>query len=91
VAVDGAGNLVIADWSNNRVRVLAEANGTFYGIPMTTGDIYTVAGGAIGGFAGDGRRGILAELNQPTGVAVDGAGNLLIADSGNSRIREVAG
>jgi len=53
--------------------------------------IYTVAGGAIGGFAGDGRRGIFAELNQPTGVAVDGAGNLLIADSGNSRIREVAG
>jgi DNA-binding beta-propeller fold protein YncE len=91
VAVGGAGNLMIADWSNNRVRVLAEANGTFYGIPMTTGDIYTVAGGAIGGFAGDGRRGIVAELNGPTGVAVDRAGNLVIADTGNSRIREVAG
>jgi sugar lactone lactonase YvrE len=91
VAVDAAGNLVTADWSNNRVRVLAEADGTFYGMPMTTGDIYTVAGGAVAGFAGDGRRGIFAELAGPTGVAVDGAGDLVIADTGNSRIREVTG
>ena len=91
VAVDAAGNLVTADWSNNRVRVLAEADGTFYGMPMTTGEIYTVAGGAIAGFAGDGRRGIFAELVGPTGVAVDGAGDLVIADTGNSRIREVTG
>jgi hypothetical protein len=54
-------------------------------------DIYAVAGNSMGGFAGDGRLGIQAELNQPAAVAVDGAGNLLIADSGNNRIREVAG
>jgi len=91
VAVDGAGNLVIADTGNNRVRVVAAATGSFYGQPMTAGHIYAVAGGSMGGFSGDGRPGIQAELNQPLGVAVDGAGNLLIGDFGNNRIREVAG
>jgi hypothetical protein len=44
LAVDGAGNLVIADAGNSRVRVVAVSSGTFYGQAMTTGDIYTVAG-----------------------------------------------
>ena len=44
VAVDGAGNLVIADTVNQRVRVVAASTGTFYGRAMTAGDIYTVAG-----------------------------------------------
>jgi trimeric autotransporter adhesin len=90
VAVGGAGNLVISDYDNNRVRVVAAATGTFYGQAMTAGDIYTVAGDGTGGFSGDGGPGYLAELNEPEGVAVDGAGNLVIADYDNSRVRVVA-
>ena len=91
VAVDGAGNLVIADTYNNRVRVVAASTGTLYGQAMTAGDIYTVAGDGTAGFSGDGGPGFSAEINHPEDVAVDGAGNLLIADSENNRIRVVAG
>ncbi len=90
VAVDGAGNLVIADAGNNRVRVVAAATGTFYGQAMTAGDIYTVAGDGTAGFAGDGGPATSAKVASPEGVAVDGAGNLLISDTGNNRIRVVA-
>jgi hypothetical protein len=90
VAVDGAGNLVIADLGNNRIRVVAVRTGSFYGRAMTAGDIYTVAGNGTQGFSGDGGPATAAELNSPTGVAVDGAGNLVIADTGNNRLRVVA-
>jgi len=90
VAVDGAGNLLIADQDNERVRVVAATSGTFYGQAMTTGDIYTVAGNGTLGFSGDGGPGTSAELSFPAGVAVDGAGNLLIADTFNNRVRVVA-
>jgi trimeric autotransporter adhesin len=90
VAVDAAGNLVIADVQNQRVRVVAVASGTFYGQAMTAGDIYTVAGDGTAGFAGDGGPATSAELADPAGVAVDAAGNLLIADPGNGRVRVVA-
>ena len=42
--MDAAGNLLIADTGNGRVRVVAASTGTFYGQAMTAGDIYTVAG-----------------------------------------------
>ena len=90
VAVDQAGNVIIADASNNRVRVVAQASGTYYGVTMTAGDIYTVAGNGTSGFSGDDGSATSAELDSPTGVAVDEAGNLLIADSENLRIRVVA-
>jgi secreted PhoX family phosphatase len=90
VAVDGAGNLVIADTSDQRIRVVADSTGTFYGRAMTAGDIYTVAGDGTAGFSGDGGAATSAKLAIPGGVAVDGAGNLLIADSGNNRIRVIA-
>ena len=90
VAVDGAGNLVIADQDNNRVRVVAAKTGSFYGQAMTAGDIYTVAGTGIGGFSGDGGPATSAEVSFPAGVAVDGSGNLVIADQENQRIRVVA-
>jgi hypothetical protein len=89
VAVDGAGNLVIADSFNNRIRVVAESTGTFYGQAMTAGDIYTVAGGGTAGL-GDGGPATSAELAAPGTVAVDGSGNLVIADTQNNRIRVVA-
>jgi NHL repeat len=96
VTVDGPGNLVIADSLNGRVRVVAVGTGTFYGKPMTGGNIYTVAGTGTRGFSGDGGAGTGADLslsggNGPDGVAVGPAGNLLIADVGTSRVRSVAG
>jgi trimeric autotransporter adhesin len=79
VAVDGAGNLYIADSSNNRVRAVS-----------APGIISTVAGNGVAGYSGDGGPASSAQLAQPSGVAVDAAGNLYIADPGNSRIREVS-
>jgi sugar lactone lactonase YvrE len=88
--VDSAGNLVIGDTGNERVRVVAESTGTFYGKAMTTGDIHTVAGNGTEGYSGDGGPARGAQLNEPGGVSVDQAGNLLIADTYNNRIRAVA-
>jgi hypothetical protein len=91
VAVDAAGNLVVADAANERVRVVAESTGTFYGVPMTAGDIYTVAGTGKRGFSGDGGPATKAALSDPEAAAVDPAGNLVIADFGNARLRAVTG
>src|SRR5262249_55770657 len=82
--------LAIADAFNHRIRVVAARTGTFYGQAMTTGDIYTVTGTGTAGFAGDGGPATSAELDAPTGVTVDSAGNLVIADENNYRVRVVA-
>jgi hypothetical protein len=81
VTIDGAGNLYIADTNNNVVR---EVN-------LASGAITTVAGDGNPGFSGDGSTATTAELNSPSGVTVDYAGNLYIADTNNNRIREVSG
>ena len=65
--VDPQGNLVIADTGDNRVRVVAATTGTFYGQPMTAGDIYTVAGGGTGGL-GRRRPGHQRPANRSPGV-----------------------
>jgi uncharacterized protein (TIGR03437 family) len=78
IAVDSAGNLYIADEFNNRVR------------KVSNGVITTVAGDGTPGFSGDSGPAISAELNGPSAVAVDSAGNLYICDAGNSRVREVS-
>jgi len=78
IAVDRAGNLYIADWSNNRVRKVSH------------GVITTVAGTGVGGYNGDGPA-IACQLKLPHGVAVDAAGNIYIADYGNALVREVSG
>jgi DNA-binding beta-propeller fold protein YncE len=90
VAVDRAGNLVIADSLNLRIRVVAVRTGRFYGQAMTAGDIYTAAGGGGGHGLGDGGPATDAELGIPDGVAVDHAGNLVIADTQDDRVRVVA-
>ena len=58
-------------------------------VVKATGDIITVAGNGTAGYSGDGGPATAAELNDPNGVAVDSAGDLFIADSGNNVIREV--
>ena len=90
VAVDSAGDVIIADTGNWRIRIVAAQSGTTYGQTMTAGDIYTVAGDGSPGFAGDHGPAVDAELRAAGGVAVDSAGNLLIADGANDRIRMVA-
>ncbi|MDA2934592.1 IPT/TIG domain-containing protein [Acidobacteria bacterium AH-259-D05] len=79
VAVDAAGNLFIADTSNFRIRKVEAALGI----------ITTVAGNGKRGFSGDEGLASEAALNNPLGVIVDAAGNLLIADSLNTRVRKV--
>ncbi len=79
LAVDAAGDLFIAEGYNQVVR---EVN-------HTTGVITTVAGDGIAGFSGDGRPATSAELDIPSGLALDATGDLFIADSCNGRIREV--
>ena len=81
VTLDGAGNLFIADTYNHRVRRVDAA----------TGIITTVAGTAVQGISGDGGPATAARLAFPSDVALDGAGNLFIADGGNRRIRRVEG
>src|SRR5262249_55622286 len=81
VAVDSSGNIYIADFINNVVRE----------VDASTGVITTVAGNGTSGDSGDGMPATAAQLNQPTGVAVDHAGNLYIADRSNNVIREVSG
>jgi uncharacterized protein (TIGR03437 family) len=78
VAVDSAGNLYIADEYDNRVR------------RVSSGVITTVAGNGTPGFSGDNGSATSAQLNDPQGVAVDSAGNLYIADTGNNRMRKVS-
>ncbi|HEY2577353.1 MAG TPA: hypothetical protein VGI74_13695 [Streptosporangiaceae bacterium] len=90
VKIDKSGNLVIADTSGNTIRVVAVSGGTFYGQRMTAGHIYTVAGDGTAGYSGNGRRATRARLSGPLGVALDGAGNLVIADTVNNRVRVVA-
>ena len=79
VALDDAGNIYIVEEDRNRVRK----------IDASTGHISTVAGTGKEGFGGDGGPATAAMLNQPQGIALDGAGNLYIADWGNCRIRRV--
>jgi NHL repeat len=78
IAHDAAGNLLIADSHNHVIRRVARE-----------GTISTVAGNGISGFGGDGGPAIHAELTLPEAVAVDPAGNVLIADSGDNAIRKV--
>jgi sugar lactone lactonase YvrE len=79
-AVDNAGNIFIADLSNSRIRKVS----------ASTGLISTVAGNGTAGYNGDGIVATTAELNQPSGVMVDNAGNIYIAEY-SGRIRKVSG
>ncbi len=81
VALDGAGNMFIADSAHNRVRK----------VDASTHIISTFAGNGSAGYDGDDddKPASTATLNSPSGVALDGAGNLYIADTGNNVVRKV--
>ncbi len=76
--VDAQGNLYISDFGSNRVRKVGPS-----------GTITTYAGTGVAGFSGDGGPAVRAQLSAVTGLALDPAGNLYIADQGNARIRRV--
>ena len=84
VAEDPTGALYIGDTINNRVRKVVSPTANNSDI------ITTLAGNGTAGFSGDGGPAIAAKLSSPTGVAVDGSGNVYIADTGNNRVREVS-
>ena len=108
VAVDSAGDLVISDTGNNRVRLVAATNCSSdcpYGLAAAAeGYIYTIAGNGNIAFSGDAGPAINAQLDldlglyngvfydgaEPSGLVVDSAGDLLISDTGNDRVRLVA-
>ena len=77
--LDSSGNLYFAEFYNQRIRK----------VTASTGNISTVAGNGTAGYTGDGGAATSAELKNPTGVTVDSAGNIYIADFSNSRIRAV--
>ena len=79
IALGPTGDLFIADYANNRIRRASLQSGT----------ITTVAGNGTGGYSGDGGAATNAELNMPSGVFVDQAGDIFIADSANNLVRRV--
>jgi hypothetical protein len=79
LALDGTGNVYIADTGNNRIRRIA-ADGT----------ITTIAGRDTLGFGGDGGAVSSAVLNSPSNLALDSAANILFSDSRNYRIRKIS-
>ncbi len=80
IAVNAAGDLFIADSSNNRIRKVS----------ATSGVISTLAGLGNVGATGDGGLAVLANLSNPTSLALDPMGNLYFADTGNNVIRKVS-
>jgi sugar lactone lactonase YvrE len=77
LAVDTAGDLYIADTQNQRIRMISG------------GQIWTVAGTGTAGATGDNGTSAVATLSAPTGIALDSAGNLYIADTDNNKVRAI--
>jgi sugar lactone lactonase YvrE len=79
IAVDSAGDVFIADTNDHMIREIAAGQG----------NIVAVAGNGTQGFSGDGGAPTSAQLDVPGGISIDSSGNLLVADTGNARIRQV--
>ena len=78
LATDNAGNLYVADLTNNRIRKVS-----------TAGTITSIAGTGAPSFSGDGFSAALADLYKPISIAIDGSGNLFFIDQGNQRVRKI--
>ncbi len=83
IAVDPVGNLYVADTNNNRIRKIV----VIPGLVSPTGVVSTFAGSNTAGAAD--ATGTAATFNHPMGVAVDAAGNVYVADTGNNKIRKI--
>ncbi len=83
LAFDPDGNVLIADTANHRIRRIERRAEALV--------ITTIAGTGSAGFGGDGGSAKNAQLSSPRGLAVDAAGNIYIADTGNHRIRKIDG
>lgn len=79
IDLDGQGNIYLSDMQNNRIRKIDAA----------TGIITTIAGNGIKGFSGDANIATEAEIAMPEGLKLDNEGNVYIADSYNSLVREI--
>ncbi len=79
VAIDAAGDIYIADYGNSSIREVS----------AQSGNITTVVGKGIAGFAGDGGAATSALLNTPNGIALDAQSNIYIADTANNRVARV--
>ena len=79
IALDTSGNIYISDYYNNEVRK----------VTVSTGIISAIAGNGTAAFYGDGGLATAAELNYPSGVALDSKQNIYISDYSNNRIREI--
>jgi len=78
VEIDCKGNILIADYSNYRIRKVDSA-----------GIITTIAGNGVLGYSGDGGQATLAQLSQPSSVCADSKGNIFVSDMNNQRIRKI--
>ena len=80
VSLDSAGNIYVSDQTNNRIRK----------VTVSSGIITTIAGSsASGSYSGDNGQATSATLSGPSGISLDSAGNVYIADQTNNRIRKV--
>jgi hypothetical protein len=87
VSVDREGNVYLSDFSNQRVRFVPVADGTYFGLAMTANTIYTIAGNGTASSSGDGGICTSSTVNGPRGLSVDVGGNLFSADYDGGRIR----
>ena len=84
LAFDASGNLYIADSGNNVIRIVYGAKSS-----QPLNNIATFAGNSVADFNGDGGPATAAEMNHPTALLFDNAGNLYIADTLNNRVRVI--
>ncbi len=79
IALSSTGDLYVGDFDNNRVRKIS----------FSSGVITTVAGNGTFGSTGDGGAATAATLSNPSGVAIDGIGNVYISETGDGKIRKI--
>lgn len=89
VAVDPLGDVFISDLANDQIRVLAGTSGTLVGGSVAAGDIYLAGGNAAGSSSESSYNGAAdnAELDGPSSVRADAAGDVFVADSGDHAVR----